>query len=68
MPTVVTTPRRRQPASRQACPNANGGGEPRSGASGTQLGEAVGFFGPLFDELNGNRALDAPVLAVEATG
>jgi hypothetical protein len=68
MPTVVTTRRRRQPASRQACPNANRGAEPWSGASPTRLGEVVGFSGPLFDELNGNRALDAPVLAMEATG
>jgi hypothetical protein len=68
MPTVVTTWRRRHPASWQACPNANRGGEPRSGASVTQLGAAVGFLGPLFNEVNGNRALDAPVLAMEATG
>jgi hypothetical protein len=73
MPTVVTTRRRWQPASCraslvEACPSADRGCEPHSGISPTPIGEVFGFLGPLFDELNGNRALDAPVLALEATG
>jgi hypothetical protein len=73
MPTVVTTRRRRQPAPcralvAQASPSAPIGCEPRRVLSAPAAQEVLGFFGPLFDELEGTGALDAPVLALDATG
>ena len=72
-PTVVTTRRRQQPASCraslvQASTSANRRCTSPLGVSPTPIGEVLGFLGPLFDELEGNRALDALVLALEAAG
>ena len=73
MPTGVTTRRRRQPASRQASlvqtsAGALWGHRPEVGASRKPNGDVLGFEDPLFDELEGKRALDAPVVAREETG
>jgi hypothetical protein len=73
MPTGVTTRRRRQPASRQASlvqtsAGAHWGRWPEVGAWREPNGDVLGFEDPLFDELEGKRALDAPVVAREEAG
>jgi hypothetical protein len=72
-PTVVTARRRRQPASCRALvvaasPSAPRGWKPQLEFSSPPGGDVLGFLGPLLDELEGTRALDAPVLALDATG
>ena len=73
MSAVVTTRRRRQPASCRALVVresriAQRGRDPQVEFSSPPDQDIPVILGPLFDELEGTGWLDAPVLALDATG